>query len=702
MAMYIGQSRYNVYLVNGITTVEGDAEQPVADIINGTATQISNSKVTNVRDYFFQSCSTLTAVDFPECLSIGSWAFYSCESLSVASFSKCISIGKAAFDDCRGLNAISFPECEVIGERAFGYCMSLSGCVEFPNCTEIGAEVFNYDRFEEAKFPKCITIGRGAFSKCGELSKFEFPVCTTIGSQAFSNCINIEYLNSNSFPACTTIGNGAFEGCTRLSEVTFLNCITIGNNAFHSLKSSLCSVDFPACTNVGYGAFGLCYSLANVNLPNCVSIGSWAFGSCRSLTSINLPACASISEAAFFYCSRLSNATFSSLSYIGSQAFYSCKSLMTFMNYYSSVAMLYNASVFYNTPMSNSTYTGSFGSIFVPVSLVSLYKTATNWVAYANRIAPLESIEQIDDVIIGYNTTKSIVAPLIRFESTPENISVVSNNENVVISNIQATNESITFDATANDTAADAECNIEATYNEKLYTMSFTINAVHPIDVENITEKLGVNGTSSISVSYYGDSIATGLSVTSSDENKLSISNARLVDNAITFDATTYDVEGEVSIVISIAYGGKTYSQTKAITISRAPAYTIEDLGTVYGFVLNDNGYYESNNKGVQNSYAICKVNINAPIDCTMYLDCINYAEANYDYGILSNLDTTLSLSSSADSSYKKSFKGSSKAAVQTVSYDVTAGEHFIYVKYRKDNSSDSNNDSLQFAIRFE
>jgi hypothetical protein len=39
--------------------------------------------------------------------------------------------------------------------------------------------------------------------------------------------------------------------------------------------------------------------------------------------------------------------------------------------------------------MSDSTLTGAFGSIYVPASLVSAYKSATNWVTYADRITAI-------------------------------------------------------------------------------------------------------------------------------------------------------------------------------------------------------------------------------------------------------------------------------------------------------------------------
>ena len=143
--------------------------------------------------------------------------------------------------------------------------------------------------------------------------------------------------------------------------------------------------------------------------------------------------------------------------------------------------------------------------------------------------------------------------------------------------------------------------------------------------------------------------------------------------------------------------------QWKLVPVS-AFTYTVTKPHTgSYTFVLNSNGYYESNNKGVSSSYALCKLTSFAPRLGTLTLSCINYAENSYDYGILSNLDTTLTASSSADSTnVKKSFSGYSSLAVQTVTYTgVTAGEHYIYIKYRKDGSVNSGNDSLQFKVSY-
>lgn len=135
----------------------------------------------------------------------------------------------------------------------------------------------------------------------------------------------------------------------------------------------------------------------------------------------------------------------------------------------------------------------------------------------------------------------------------------------------------------------------------------------------------------------------------------------------------------------------------------KSSTWAVEAIsGASYGFELNSNGYYESKNKGVDNSYAICRVKLNLSTKARVIFNCINYAESNYDYGLLGNVDTALTLSASADSNVAKSFKGSSQSDVQTFAYSIEEGEHFIDVKYRKDGSVNNNNDTLQFTVEIQ
>lgn len=131
--------------------------------------------------------------------------------------------------------------------------------------------------------------------------------------------------------------------------------------------------------------------------------------------------------------------------------------------------------------------------------------------------------------------------------------------------------------------------------------------------------------------------------------------------------------------------------------------WTVESIsGASYGFELNSSGYYESKNKGVDSSYAICRVKLNLSTKARVIFNCINYAENDYDFGLLSNVDTALTLSASADSSLAKSFKGSSKSDIQTFIYILTEGDHFIDVKFIKDPSNDYYNDTFQFTVEIQ
>lgn len=140
-------------------------------------------------------------------------------------------------------------------------------------------------------------------------------------------------------------------------------------------------------------------------------------------------------------------------------------------------------------------------------------------------------------------------------------------------------------------------------------------------------------------------------------------------------------------------------------------SYTVTNVTTQYGFDLNSNtGYYVSNNKGVDKTCCVCRVNISVPVAATITFTYINYAEQGYDFGVFGNIDTALNTnyysagSSGAtisDSSYMRACNTSSynSSSTQTLSYIMSAGDHYIDVKYSKDDGTSSNNDTLQFKL---
>ena len=123
-----------------------------------------------------------------------------------------------------------------------------------------------------------------------------------------------------------------------------------------------------------------------------------------------------------------------------------------------------------------------------------------------------------------------------------------------------------------------------------------------------------------------------------------------------------------------------------------------------YAFKQNSAGFWESQNWGIHSSYALAKVSFTLTNTADVVFDVINYAESSCDFGIFSNLNTTLTSSYSADTTnVKQSFSGKQTANVQSVLYENTApGTYDIYVKYRKDGSVNTNNDSLQFKLATE
>ena len=149
--------------------------------------------------------------------------------------------------------------------------------------------------------------------------------------------------------------------------------------------SNLTTVSFPAATTIGSYAFYYCTDLTTVSFPSATTIENNAFQYCSSLKTANFPVCTTIGDSAFQYCSNLTTANFPKATTIGSNAFYCCSKLTSLYLTGSSVVTLGNSSAFYSTPMKTA-LSGKYGSIYVPASLLTSYKAATNWTYYSARI----------------------------------------------------------------------------------------------------------------------------------------------------------------------------------------------------------------------------------------------------------------------------------------------------------------------------
>jgi len=131
-----------------------------------------------------------------------------------------------------------------------------------------------------------------------------------------------------------------------------------------------------------------------------------------------------------------------------------------------------------------------------------------------------------------------------------------------------------------------------------------------------------------------------------------------------------------------------------------------------YGFNLNNStGYYVSTNNGIGSSASVARVHFNLESDVLVTIQYINQGESQADYGMFGKIDTTVSTtgntyaSSSASPDdpdnyyYMCAASADSSTSVKTLTYNITAGEHYIDIKYAKDQASDSGYDSLQWKI---
>lgn len=175
-------------------------------------------------------------------------------------------------------------------------------------------------------------------------------------------------------------------------------------------------------------------------------------------------------------------------------------------------------------------------------------------------------------------------------------------------------------------------------------------------------------------------------------------------NNTITISPTdpqlTLALDNGVDITNQLVGGGPDNTYTVTTQVS----------GARYGFNLNTStGYYVSTNNGVAKSASVARLNMNFESSCVVTIQYINYAEANYDYGMFGKLDTTVATdgltasdSSSSPSDSTSNYQlamASNSASAQTITYTVPSGQHYIDIKYGKDDATDKNNDTLQWKI---
>ena len=219
---------------------------------------------------------------------------------------------------------------------------------------------------------------------------------TTVIEKAFDGCSNLIYCDLPD--SITSIYNYAFRKCSKLKNIIIPKNVTIlglGYGVFQEC-TSLEKIEIPGgIERLYYDGFAECSNLRQVIFNDgLLSLNSYyVFNNCINLREIQLPSTiTNIGQYAFGGCSNLSKLT--------------CLAL---------------------TPptLSSTTFTGSgitstTGYIYVPYSedhsVLTAYKTATNWSTYADRI-----FEYIDgDLITEIKSDIATKEPLLPSEPTEQ------------------------------------------------------------------------------------------------------------------------------------------------------------------------------------------------------------------------------------------------------------------------------------------
>ena len=155
-------------------------------------------------------------------------------------------------------------------------------------------------------------------------------------------------------------------------------------------------------------------------------------------------------------------------------------------------------------------------------------------------------------------------------------------------------------------------------------------------------------GTSNTSSSYNIRMYGATMSVTYEyEETTYTITVSNSTSTSVT--PTTQDVvAGQSAEIHADSLSGITVTDNGTDVTSQfvyqsgsTGEYTIENRGN-YGFSLS-NGYYVSQNKGVNKTAAVCRIQFTVPVTSTVTFTYINYAEEAYDFGVFGNLDVALS-----------------------------------------------------------
>jgi hypothetical protein len=199
----------------------------------------------------FGDCVNINSVYLPNCVNLGAYTFFDCYNLPSSNltlpFDQITSIGEHTFDSCNSLTEINYPVLTSIGNNAFQQCTGLTS-INLPLVEYIGiASFLASENINSINLPLLTQIDSLAFYDCTSLVSISTPNVTTIGNVAFRNCVSASIFN---FPNALYVVNGAFISCSSATYFNLSSCIYLGDTVqndevFGGISGSIMSLTVP-------------------------------------------------------------------------------------------------------------------------------------------------------------------------------------------------------------------------------------------------------------------------------------------------------------------------------------------------------------------------------------------------------------------------------------------------------------------------
>lgn len=160
------------------------------------------------------------------------------------------SINRNSFWNCKGIGTIVFPESlEDIGYNPFVECSNIHFESKSPYFKVIDGVLYNKDCSKIICYPSwkangivhipdsVITLERGAFSGCANMTGINLHNVNIINKSCFTNCVSLENIYCSDL--ITYIGEWAFAYCKKLNLISVNADTIIDNNAYSNCPAKI-------------------------------------------------------------------------------------------------------------------------------------------------------------------------------------------------------------------------------------------------------------------------------------------------------------------------------------------------------------------------------------------------------------------------------------------------------------------------------